>query len=130
MCKTVFYGIAYKNTVLCFYNFMNNIKMEKRVLDHIHDHLNVNIRKCEDRVIDHLYRQPLDQPQLQINPTLQISVNQILPEELFRNCVQNSVIPIYKDNESSSKLWTNRSSVLSAAVSLASYGASIYKYTL
>jgi hypothetical protein len=130
MCKTVFYGIAYKNTVLCFYNFMNNIKMEKRVLDHIHDLLNVNIRKCEDRVIDHLYRQPLDQPQLQINPTLQISVNQILPEELFRNCVQNSVIPIYKDNESSSKLWTNRSSVLSAAVSLASYGASIYKYTL
>lgn len=103
--------------------------MEKRVLDHIHDHLNVNFRKCEDRVIDHLYRQPLDQPQLQINPTLQISVNQISPEELFRNCVENSAIPIYKANENSNKLWTNRSSVLSAAVSLASYGASYYKFT-
>ena len=103
--------------------------MENLVLDHIHDHLNVNIRKCEDRAIDHLYRQPLDQSRLQPSPAHQISVSQNSPEKLFRNCVQNSVIPIYKANENSNKLWTNRSSVLSAAVSLASYGASYYKFT-
>jgi hypothetical protein len=124
-CVFIILAALLKNTVLCFYNFKNTErrKMENLVLDHIHDHLNANIRKCEDRAIDNLYRQTLDQSQLQI------SVNQITPVELFRTCVENSVIPIYKANENSNKLWTNRSSVLSAAVSLASYGVSIYKFT-
>ena len=100
--------------------------MNNQILNHIHDHLNQNFRKCEDRAIDSLYRDSgitiLDLDQLGSpdnipnNPGL----------DFFKSCVESSTIPMFNDGRK--ERFSDISSFISVAVTIASIATSIHKF--